>query len=61
MKIIWFEEVNFKLSSRVNSHSCGDRDVTDTHLSVTLPSNKPEYLIGVLFPNFVFWGSFFLE
>jgi hypothetical protein len=40
MKIIWFEEVNFKLSGCINSHSCGDWDVTDTHLSLTRSSNK---------------------
>lgn len=61
MKIIWFEEANFKLSGCINNHSCCDWDVTDTHLSLTLPSNKPEYLIGVLFPTLVFWGPFFLE
>jgi hypothetical protein len=61
MKIIWFEEANFKLSGHINSHSCCDWDVTDTHISLALPSNKPEYLIGVLFPTSVFWGPFFLE
>jgi len=40
MKIMWFEEANFKLSSRINSHTCGDRDVADTRLSLKLPSNK---------------------
>jgi len=29
MKVIWFEEANFKLSGSINSHSCGDWDVTD--------------------------------
>jgi hypothetical protein len=61
MKIMWFEEANFKLSSRINSHSYGDQDVADTHLSLTLPSNKRECLLGVLFPTFLFWSPFFLE
>jgi hypothetical protein len=61
MKIIWFEEASSKLSGRINSQSCGDWDVADTHLSLILPSNTPEYLIGVLFSTFVFWGPFFLE
>jgi hypothetical protein len=30
MKVIWFEEANFKLSGHINSHSCGVWDVTDT-------------------------------
>jgi hypothetical protein len=57
LKIVWFEEANINLSGR-----CGDWDVAGTHLSLTLPSNKPEYYsVGVLFPTFVFWGPFFLD
>jgi hypothetical protein len=60
MKIMWFEEANFKLSSCINSHSCGDRDFADTPLSLKLPSNKRECLL-VLFSAFVFWSPFFLK
>jgi hypothetical protein len=28
---------------------------------LTLPSNKRECLLGVLFPTFLFWSPFFLE